>query len=73
MRVRLKTLMAGPLGVFHTGAIIDVENAEELIAGGYAEPLERAVAVPLGRPSVAPVETPEPQPLAANTRTTQKR
>ncbi len=43
MRVRLKTVMAGPDGVFHAGSEIDapIEVAEALISAGYAERLER--------------------------------
>jgi len=43
MRVRLKTVMAGPDGVFHAGSVIDppVDVAEAVIAAGYAERLER--------------------------------
>jgi len=39
MRVRLKTLMAGPEGVFPAGSVANVprEEAEALIAGGFAE------------------------------------
>jgi len=39
MRVRLKTLMAGLEGVFPAGSVADVqrEEAEALIAGGFAE------------------------------------
>jgi len=43
MKIRLKTLMAGPDGVFPPGSVIEVspEEAQALIAGGYAERLER--------------------------------
>ena len=43
MKVRLKTVMAGPDGVFHAGSVIDppADVAEALIAAGYAESLER--------------------------------
>jgi hypothetical protein len=45
MKVRLKTLMAGPEGVFSPGAVIDAgtEEAEALIAGGYAERVDPPV------------------------------
>ncbi len=41
MKIRLKTLMAGPEGVFPPGSVIEVssEEARALIAGGYAEPV----------------------------------
>jgi hypothetical protein len=43
MKVRLKTLMVGPEGVFTPGSVIDPprEEAEALISAGYAERLER--------------------------------
>jgi hypothetical protein len=37
MIIKLKTLMAGPGGVYPSGSVISVENGEELIKGGYAE------------------------------------
>ncbi len=39
MRVRWKTLMAGPEGVLPAGSVANVprEEAEALIAGGFAE------------------------------------
>ncbi len=42
MKLKLKTLMAGPEGVRRVGEIIDVEPkaAKQFIDGGYAEPLE---------------------------------
>jgi hypothetical protein len=45
MRVRLKTLMAGPEGVFPIGSVIDAgdEEAAALIAGGFAERYDRPV------------------------------
>jgi hypothetical protein len=48
MRVRLKTLMAGPEGVFTPGSVVNVslEEAEALIAGGCVEPLNQ-LAEPL--------------------------
>ena len=41
MKVRLKTLMAGPDGVFPPGSVIEVsiEESRSLIAGGFAESL----------------------------------
>ena len=57
MKVRLKTLMAGPEGVFPPESVVNVsrEEAEALIAGGFAEPLDQPE-----KPAVAdldPVET----------------
>lgn len=42
MKMRLKTLMAGPEGVFPPGSVIEAspEEAEALIAGGFAELVE---------------------------------
>ena len=42
MKLRLKTLMAGPDGVFPPGSVIDPpdDEAEALISAGYAERLE---------------------------------
>ena len=39
VRVRMRTTRAGPDGVVHTGAVIDVAEAEaaELLALGYAD------------------------------------
>ncbi len=43
MKIRLITLMAGPEGVFPPGSVIEVspEEARALIAGGFAEPVNR--------------------------------
>lgn len=40
MRVRLKTLYAGPTGIFQPGALVTFTDSEanDLIAGGYASP-----------------------------------
>lgn len=56
MKIKLKTLMAGPDGVFQPGDVRDVsrEQAIALVAGGYAEafeplheqPVETAVMTP---------------------------
>ncbi len=48
MKIRLKTLMAGPEGVFPPGSVIEdsAEEAEMLIAGGFAEPLDAAPVMP---------------------------
>jgi hypothetical protein len=63
MKVRLKTLMAGPEGVFPPSSIIDLEvdEAAALVSGGYAEPLERPVetaAIEPGTRAVKPVPRP---------------
>jgi hypothetical protein len=64
MRVRLKTLMAGPQGVFQPGSVIDLraDEAEALVSAGYAEPLERlpeTAAFEPGNRAVRP--TPRPR------------
>lgn len=54
MRVRMKSLMAGPAGVAQPGQVIDLAAAEayDLIERGYAEQVddpaavERAIAPP---------------------------
>lgn len=48
MKVRLKTLMAGPEGVHPPGSVIEASNeeAEILIAGGYAESVSPAEQQP---------------------------
>lgn len=40
MRVRLKTIYAGPAGIFEAGALVTLTDAEAagLISGGYASP-----------------------------------
>ena len=63
MRVRLKTLMAGPEGVFHPGSVIDIDpdEAGALISSGYAEPLERSLetaAFEPGNRAVKPIPRP---------------
>lgn len=42
MEIRMKTLMAGPSGTRHPGetATVSADEAEMLIAGGYAEPVD---------------------------------
>ena len=62
MKVRLLTLMAGPDGVVHPGALIEVsaEEAQAFIAGGFAEQVEQS-----GKPEAtepAPVETAAVEP-----------
>jgi len=63
MRVRLKTLMAGPQGVFQPGSVIDldIDEAEALVSAGYAEPLERPIetaAFEPGNRAVRPIPRP---------------
>jgi hypothetical protein len=63
MKVRLKTLMAGPEGVFHSGSVIDLpkEEAEALISKGYAEPFDQpyeTAAFEPGNRTVRPVPRP---------------
>jgi hypothetical protein len=62
MKVRLITLMAGPEGVVHPGALIEVsvEEAGALMAGGFAEPAEQPAKPEAVEP--APVETAAVEP-----------
>lgn len=55
MRVRLKTLMAGPRGVASPREIVDLPDADAyaLCEGGYAEQVDD----PAPRPKPASVET----------------
>jgi hypothetical protein len=57
MRVRLKMLMAGPEGVFPPESVVNVsrEEAEALIAGGFAWPLDQPERTAVADP--AHVET----------------
>jgi hypothetical protein len=63
MKVRLKTLMAGPDGMFQPGSVIDLEGneAQSLVSAGYAEPIERPVetaAFEPGNRAVRPIPRP---------------
>jgi len=63
MRIRLKTLMAGPEGVFEPGSVLDIDpdKAGVLLSAGYAEPLERPVetaAFEPGNRAVKPIPRP---------------
>jgi hypothetical protein len=62
MKIRLKTLMAGPEGVFPPGSVIEVspEESKALISGGYAEAVPRPATQPKDEPP--PVETAAVQP-----------
>ena len=62
MKVRLKTTMAGPKGVFLPESAVEVSNeeAEALIAGGFAVALEQGVELAVAGP--APVETAAVEP-----------
>ena len=42
MKIRMNTLMSGPNGTRHPGevCIVEADEAEMLIGGGYAEPVE---------------------------------
>jgi len=64
MKVRLKTLMAGPDGIFQAGSVIDrpSEEAEALIAAGYAERLSETAAVEAGTRAVRPASRPRLKP-----------
>ena len=62
MKVRLKTLMAGPEGVFLPGSVIEAshEEANALIAGGFAEQVEQSCKPEAAEP--VPVETAAVEP-----------
>jgi hypothetical protein len=53
MKIRLKTLMAGPGGVVRPGEVVDLpgDQARELIAGGFAELAEKP------KPEPPPIKT----------------
>jgi hypothetical protein len=63
MKVKLKTLMAGPEGVFRPGSVIDLQtdDADSLVAAGYAAPIEHPVetaAFEPGNREVRPMSRP---------------
>ena len=62
MKIRLKTLMAGPEGVFLPESVIEVspEEARALIAGGYAEPVPRQAAPAKEEPPAVETATIQP-------------
>ena len=53
MRVKMRSLSAGPDGVFEPGSVVEVsrKEAKELIAGGFATPVKSTEV----RKAVAPV------------------
>lgn len=69
MRVKLKTLMAGPEGSAHPGQILDLpaDRAQALVAGGYADAMEPEAQ---GTQEAATLATPETamQPAARKRR-----
>jgi hypothetical protein len=66
MKVKLKTLMAGPEGVFQPGSVIDLDmdEADSLIFVGYAEPIEHPVETAAFEPGNRAVR-PMPRPRKA--------
>ena len=66
MKIKMKTMMAGPKGTFGPGSIIDVSEEEgaNLVAGGYAE------AVP-DSPKPAPEVEEKPERKAPEMETTE--
>lgn len=59
MKVRMKTLSAGPSGVRTPGQVVDVDSAgaRALVAGGYAEYVElQHEAEPVETATVSPPE-----------------
>lgn len=61
MKIKLRTLLAGPRGCVHPGTVIDWPEveAQALIQGGYAEAVEPAMV------GAAPVETATAEPPEA--------
>ncbi len=66
MRIRLKTLMAGPEGVFQPGSVIDIDpdEAGPLVSAGCAELIERPVETAAFEPANRAVR-PMPRPRKA--------
>ncbi len=66
MKVKLKTLMAGPEGVFQPGSVIDLamDEADSLVAAGYAELVDRPVETAAFEPGNQAVR-PMPRPRKA--------
>ncbi len=63
MKIRLKTVMAGPEGVFSPGTVIEVtgEEAQALLSAGYADPVEftpETAAIDPGMRAVRPASRP---------------
>jgi hypothetical protein len=54
MRVKLRTIMAGPSGTFQPGQIADLhdDQAHALVAGGYADLVDDPVKATIGPPPV---------------------
>lgn len=69
MRVRLKTLMAGPAGVHSAGQVLDLPTAQAyaLCEGGYAEQVDAPAPAP-----AATIETASVAPQQAATLATKK-
>lgn len=72
MEIRMKTLMAGPSGTRHPGekATVSAEEAEMLIAGGYAESVdgEKASDKPADETAAEGIEAPADKPSRKGTR-----
>jgi hypothetical protein len=56
MKVRLKTVMAGPAGTFKPGQVVEDETGD-LVNGGYAEPIE----IPEPKPLIETAEIQSPE------------
>ena len=54
MRIRFKTLMAGPEGVFQPGSVIDlkVDEADALVSAGYASRWSACLKRRLSNPAI---------------------
>ena len=62
----MKTLMAGPQGVFPPGSVVDLDagEAEAMIAAGYAERIDHPVETAAVEPGSRAVKT-APRPRKA--------
>lgn len=70
MRVKMRTIMAGPRGCARPGQTIEVDQAtgEALVGGGYAELIAGTMPVPIRRTKPVPerlIAPPPPQKTAA--------
>ena len=61
MRIRMKTLAAGPLATYRPGEVADVDaaTAQAFIDGGYAEAVEQVQAVRESVQETAMLQAPE--------------
>lgn len=55
-KLRMRTLYAGPLGIYYPGDLLTVEEdvAAELVGGGFADQLESSASAPKVETAEAP-------------------